>query len=118
MIPSQLADDLYTGFKTGFKRAPFLWSLMSGLWVLAGLIYFFVYPQLAQASDMKRMDTKVDIVLRIVLEQKLKDLVRVQCDGPDNAWWTLENQIRLQKEEYQNLTAKSWTKMPCDEARR
>lgn len=118
IIPEGLVSDVYSGVKEDFKRAPWLWSSITGLWLLTWGVYLWVYPNLAQAGNVKMIEQKVDIVLRITMENTLKDLVKTRCDSPSQYYWVLQNQIRERKEEYEDLTKRKWVEPSCEEARR
>ena len=117
-LPERFVNDIYDGLIGDVKRNPWLSIAIGSLWTAAWLVFIFVYPTLAQTSEVQRTDMKVDIVLRVVLEGKLKELVRVQCDGPPSSWWPVEGQITAQKEEYEAFTRRKWRKMSCEEARK
>lgn len=117
-MPADLVNDVYQGVKQGLSKAPLLWGSTLCLWAAAVAVYLWVYPTLARSAEVKLIETKVDIVLRIAMEQQLRDMVRIRCDSPATAYWPLQIQIQKQAGEYESLTRKEWKEPTCEEARR
>lgn len=117
-IPDNFLNDIYRGLKSDVRQHPWMALSVGLLWTTAWVVVIFVYPTLAHTADVQKTDSKVDIVLRVVLEQQLKDMVRVQCDSPDSSWWPVENRIKDQQKEYESMTNRKWHKMSCLEARK
>lgn len=129
-LPSNLVNDVYQGIKADFKKSPWAWGSMTLLWAVAWSAYFWLYPKLAYGADVKAaqmameqkvtgVERKVDIVLKMTMDQSLRDLVRVRCNAVSNNRIAdarvIQSQIDDKRDEFQEVFKYSWTEPKCDE---
>jgi hypothetical protein len=120
MIPAQLEDDAYRGFKREWKRSPWIVSIVVAMLIFGLVIYLFIYPTLAHSADIAKVQLDVNSVQMEVADIKVELLDReiistrsLQCKATNKEFFTIRITELLKK--YYTLTRIAYPLPTCED---